>query len=131
MDIQLIHLPKIHDARGNMTVIEGKTLPFAIQRVYYLYDVEGGATRAGHAHKTLEQVLIAISGSFDVLLDDGERQVHYTLNRSYQGLYIPPGVWRVLNNFSSGAVCLALVSAPYAEKDYIRDYAAFLEAVHG
>lgn len=120
------------DARGALTFIEGvKHVPFEIKRVYYLYDVPGGASRAGHAHKTLEQVLIAMSGSFDVSLDDGfsKRKVH--LNRSYFGLYIPSMIWREIDNFSSGAVCMALASAPYDEEDYFREYDTFKSAVEG
>ena len=128
----LIDLPKISDPRGNLTFVEGsRHIPFEIKRVYYLYDVPGGATRAGHAHKTLHQVLIAISGSFDVLLDDGTEQKRYHLNRSYFGLYIYPLTWRVIDNFSSGAVCLAIVSDFYNEADYYRDYSEFLRSVRG
>ena len=128
----LIDLPKISDPRGNLTFVEGgRHIPFEIKRVYYLYDVPGGATRAGHAHKTLHQVLIAISGSFDVLLDDGTEQKRYHLNRSYFGLYIYPLTWREIDNFSSGAVCLAVVSDFYNETDYYRDYSEFLRSVRG
>ena len=129
---KLIDFPKINDPRGNLTFIETQRhVPFEIKRVYYLYDVPGGATRAGHAHKTLQQVLIAISGSFDVVLDDGEDQVRYHLNRSYFGLYIHPLTWRVIDNFSSGAVCLSIVSDPYDESDYYRSYSDFLDAIRG
>jgi dTDP-4-dehydrorhamnose 3,5-epimerase-like enzyme len=129
-DCRKIDLPKIHDPRGNLTFIEGQRhLPFEIKRVYYLYDVPGGATRAGHAHKALHQFLVAISGSFDVLLDDGRQKIRYQLNRSYYGLYIPPLIWREIENFSSGAVCLSLVSEYYEESDYYRDYSEFLHAV--
>ena len=132
MRSHLIELPKIHDARGNLTVIEGmQHVPFQIARLYYLYDIEGGATRAGHAHKTLQQFLIAISGSFDVTIDDGERQTKYHMNRSYYGLYVPPMVWRVIDNFSSGAVCLSLASEHYDEEDYYRDYQQFLGGIYG
>jgi hypothetical protein len=128
----LIDLPKISDPRGNLTFVEGgRHIPFEIKRVYYLYDVPGGATRAGHAHKTLHQVLIAISGSFDVLLDDGTEKKRYHLNRSYFGLYIYPLTWREIDNFSSGAVCLAVVSDFYNETDYYRDYSEFLRSVRG
>lgn len=120
---RLIELPRIPEARGNLTFVESsRHIPFNIQRVYYLYDVPGGATRAGHAHKALQQVLIAMSGSFDVVLDDGRSTRTFHLNRSYFGVYIPPMVWRELNNFSSGAVCLALASDFYSEADYYRDY---------
>ena len=127
-----IDFPIIHDPRGNLTFIEGtRHIPFEIKRVYYLYDVPGGAVRAGHAHKTLHQVLIAISGSFDVLLDDGKEQNRFHLNRSYFGLYIYPLTWRVIDNFSSGAVCLSVVSDIYDESDYYRDYSDFLRAIKG
>lgn len=129
-DCHQIELPKITDPRGNLTFIEGeKHVPFEIKRVYFLYDVPGGATRAGHAHKTLQQVLIAIAGSFDVLLDDGKEKERYHLNRSYYGLYIYPLTWRVIDNFSSGAVCLSIVSDFYDESDYFRNYDEFLQAI--
>ena len=128
-DCHQIDFPKIHDPRGNLTFIEGgRHIPFEIKRVYYLYDVPGGATRAGHAHKTLQQVLIAIAGSFDVLIDDGKEKKIYQMNRSYYGLYIYPLTWRVINNFSSGAVCLSIVSDFYEENDYHREYTEFLHA---
>jgi hypothetical protein len=126
---RLVDFPKISNPAGNLTFIEGgRHIPFEIQRVYYLYDVPGGAERGGHAHKALHQLIIAMSGSFDVLLDDGYQRKSYHMNRSYYGLYLCPMVWREINNFSSGAVCLALVSAPYDESDYIRDYDAFIAA---
>jgi dTDP-4-dehydrorhamnose 3,5-epimerase-like enzyme len=129
---RLIDLPKISDVRGNLTFIEGgRHIPFQIRRVYYLYDVPGGAVRAGHAHKTLEQVVIAVSGSFDVLLDNGVQRERIHLCRSYYGVYIPPMVWRELNNFSTGAVCVVLASDFYNEADYYRDYGDFLHAVAG
>jgi len=129
-DCHQIDFPKIHDPRGNLTFIEsGRHIPFEIKRVYYLYDVPGGATRAGHAHKTLQQVLVAIAGSFDVLIDDGKEKKIYQMNRSYYGLYIYPLTWRVINNFSSGAVCLSIVSDFYDENDYHREYAEFLHAI--
>jgi dTDP-4-dehydrorhamnose 3,5-epimerase-like enzyme len=129
---RLIDFPVVHDDRGNLTFIESDGhVPFEIKRVYYLYDVPGGATRAGHAHKELEQVLIAASGSFDVLVDDGSNHDRVTLNRSYFGVYIAKRVWRELVNFSSGAVCLALVSDHYNEDDYFRSYDEFLEEVGG
>jgi hypothetical protein len=129
-DCRQIELPIIHDPRGNLTFIESERhVPFEIKRVYYLYDVPGGATRAGHAHRTLQQVLIAIAGSFDVLLDDGKEKKRYHLNRSYYGLYIYPLTWRVIDNFSSGAVCLSIVSDFYDESDYFREYDEFLRAI--
>lgn len=125
----VIKLPKITDPRGNLTFIEGGNhIPFPIERVYYLYDVPGGAERGGHAHKCLEQLIIAISGSFDVVLDDGCKQKTVQLNRSYHGLRICPMIWREIDNFSSGAVCLVLASRPYEEDDYYRDYGAFCSA---
>ncbi|MEH1981773.1 sugar 3,4-ketoisomerase [Nostoc sp.] len=129
---KLITLPKITDPRGNLTFIEGgRHIPFEIQRVYYLYDVPGGAERAGHAHKKLQQLFIAMSGSFDVVLDDGTQQKSFHLNRSYYGLYVCPMIWRELNNFSSGSVCLVLASTIYDETDYHRDYQGFLTSVRG
>ena len=129
-DCKMLEFPKIHDPRGNLTFVEGtRHIPFEIKRVYYLYDVPGGATRAGHAHKKLKQVLIAMAGSFDVILDDGSEKKIFTLNRSYNGLYLSGMVWRVLENFSSGAVCVVLSSEYYDEEDYYRDYDKFLEAV--
>ena len=129
-DCCLIDLPKIPDARGNLTFIEGGVhIPFDIKRVYYLYDVPGGASRAAHGHKNLHQLMIAMSGSFDVTLDDGHEKQIYHLNRSYCGLYIPPMIWRDLDNFSSGAVCMVLASEIYDENDYYRDYEQFLTAV--
>jgi dTDP-4-dehydrorhamnose 3,5-epimerase-like enzyme len=125
-ECRIIDLPKILDNRGNLTFIEAnKHVPFEIKRVYYLYDVPGGATRGGHAHKHLQQFIIAAMGSFDVILDDGFERKRFHLNRSYYGLYIPTMIWRELDNFSSGSVCLALVSEYYHEDDYIRDYEAF------
>lgn len=127
---RLIQLPKITDPRGNLTFLEGENhIPFAIKRVFYLYDVPGGEARAGHALKTCDQFLIAMSGSFDVIADDGRTKQRWHLNRSYQGLYIPPLVWRELDNFSSGAVCLALASALFDERDYYREYLDFFDAV--
>jgi len=126
---RIIELPKIHDPRGNLTFIEGgHHIPFEIKRVYYLYDVPGGESRAGHAHKTLEQLMIAMSGSFDVTLDDGKDRRKYHLNRSYIGLFIPNMLWREIDNFSSGAVCMVLASDFYDESDYHREYEQFLKA---
>ena len=127
-----INLPKIADPRGNLTFIEGgRHVPFQIQRVYYLYDTPGGAERGGHAHKNLHQLIIAMSGSFDVVVYDGKDKQRFHLNRSYYGLHLPPMIWREMDNFSSGAVCLALASEPYDEKDYYRDYREYLLAVGG
>jgi dTDP-4-dehydrorhamnose 3,5-epimerase-like enzyme len=110
-----------------LTFIEGERhIPFGIARVYYLYDVPGGETRAGHAHRELEQLIIAASGSFDVLVDDGNQSKRWSLNRSYYGLYLPSLLWREIENFSSGSVCLVLASHPYNEADYLREYEEFL-----
>ena len=126
-DCRLIELPRIQDARGNLTFIEGGGhVPFQLERVYYLYDVPGGAERGGHAHRALHQLIIAIAGSFDVVLDDGRQKARYHMNRSYTGLYVCPMMWRELDNFSSGSVCLVLASNKYDEADYYRDYPAFL-----
>lgn len=131
-DCSIIELPKILDARGNLTFIESdRHIPFTIKRVFYLYDVPGGESRAGHALKNCRQFLIAISGSFDVIVDDGVKKQRFHMNRSYYGLYIPPLVWREIDNFSSGSVCLALASEFYSEADYYRDYASFKQAVGG
>jgi WxcM-like, C-terminal len=125
---RIIYLPKIEDVRGNLTFIEDNThVPFEIKRVYYLYDVPGGESRGGHAHKNLEQFIIAANGSFDVILDDGYNRERFHLNRSYYGLYVPSMIWRELDNFSSGSVCLSLASELYDEDDYIRDYKDFRE----
>jgi hypothetical protein len=127
---RLIDLPRITDGRGSLTALESNAeVPFGIQRVYYLYDVPGGEARAGHAHHELQQLVIAASGSFDMLLDDGSQRAVVTLNRAYQGLLIDRTVWREIHNFSSGAFCLVLASMPYAESDYVRDYDEFLELV--
>jgi dTDP-4-dehydrorhamnose 3,5-epimerase-like enzyme len=129
---KIIDLPIIEDRRGNLTFIEGGNhIPFDIKRVYYLYDVPGGSHRGGHAHKGLHQLLIAMSGSFDILLDDGRTKFKYHLNRSYYGLYIPPMIWREIDNFSSGSVCMVLASEHFSEDDYYRDYNQFSQAAFG
>ena len=126
---RIIDLPKIHDPRGNLTFIEAAHhIPFDIKRVYYLYDVPGGAERGGHAHRDLHQLIIAMSGSFDVILNDGQQQTRFHLNRSYFGLYVCPMIWRELDNFSSGSVCMVLASNFYDEHDYYRDYDEFVRA---
>lgn len=124
---KIIELPKVTDPRGNLSFIEGnRQIPFSIKRTYYLYDVPGGSVRGGHAHKHLQQLIIAMSGSFDIVLDDGKNKNTISLNRSYYGLYLPSMIWRELDNFSSGAVCLVLASDFYDESDYYRDYNEFL-----
>lgn len=128
-DCTMVELDKHHsNRRGNLTVVEnGQTLPFDVKRVYYLYDIPGGESRGAHAHKHLSQLIIAASGSFRVTLDDGNVKRSFFLNRPYQGLYVKPGIWRDLDDFSSGAVCLVLASEVYDKKDYIRDYNEFIE----
>ncbi|CCO23314.1 sugar 3,4-ketoisomerase [Maridesulfovibrio hydrothermalis] len=127
----IIDLPKIQDNRGNLTFIENsRHIPFDIKRVYYLYDVPGGESRGGHAHKKLRQYIIAASGSFDVVLDDGKNKTRFSLNRSYYGLYIPTMTWRELENFSSGSVCLVLASEYYDPTDYYYTYDDFMKAVN-
>lgn len=126
-ECKIVSLPVVHDRRGNLTYIESSNIiPFEIKRVYYLYDVPGGAERGGHAHKQLHQLIIAMSGSFDVLLDDGKNKKTFHLNRSYNGLYICPMIWREMNNFSSGSVCMVLASTFYDEEDYYREYSEFM-----
>ena len=128
-DCSMVELDKHHsDRKGNLTVVEnGETLPFDVKRVYYLYDVPGGESRGAHAHRELEQLIIAASGSFKVTLDDGHCKRTFFLNRPYQGLYVKPGMWRDLEDFSSGAVCMVLASEVYQADDYIRDYEEFLK----
>ncbi len=125
---RLIKLPKIIDPRGNLTVAEqSHEIPFDISRVYWTYDVPSGESRGGHAHKLCEEVIIAVSGSFDVTLDDGRQKSTFHLNHPYQGLYVGTGIWRTLDDFSSGAVCLVVASHPFEEEDYIREYEEFLK----
>ena len=135
-DCVILPLKKIHNRAGNLTVVEGlKNLPFEVSRTYYLYDIPGGESRGGHAHKELFQLIVAASGSFDVLLDDGENKKVVTLNRPYFGLLVVPGIWRELLEFSSGAICLVLASHKYDVEDYIRDYKEFIvykeHSIHG
>ena len=125
MSFQLIAIPKIEDPRGNLSVIEKNVLPFEMKRVYYLYDVPSGAERGGHAHIKLKQFLIALSGSFDVILNDGKTEKIITLNKPFEGLLINEGIWRELKNFSSGSVCLVVASDVFEEEDYIRDFIDF------
>jgi dTDP-4-dehydrorhamnose 3,5-epimerase-like enzyme len=127
-DCRIIQLPKIPDHRGNLSFIEGaRHIPFVMQRVYWVYDVPGGEVRnGGHAYKELQEFIVALSGSFDVVLDDGHKKKTIALNRSYFGLYVPNMIWRQIQNFSTNAFCLVLASLPYAEDDYIRDYPFFL-----
>ena len=128
-DCRMIDLPRVNDKRGNLTFLEEERhIPFAVQRVYWLYDVPGGAKRAGHAHRALHQFLVAVSGSFTVVVDDGADRKEFFLNRSYYGLYVPPMIWREIEDFSSGSVCLSLASAYYDEADYYRDYDDFATA---
>lgn len=130
IDCKFIELPKIDDPRGSLTFIEAnRHIPFSFQRVYYLYDVPGGAERGGHAHKALHQLIIAMSGSFDIHLDDGLEKKSVHLNRSYYGLYIPPMIWREIDNFSSGSVCMVIASDYYDELDYYRNYGEFRDDV--
>lgn len=126
----VVNLPKVQDPRGNLTFIEaGNHIPFDIKRVYYLYDVPGGAERGAHGHRALRQLIIAMSGSFDVVLDDGAHKKRFHMNRSYFGLYVAPMMWRDITNFSSGAVCMVLASEVYSEDDYFRNYDDFLNAI--
>lgn len=131
-DCRIIELPKIVDPRGNLTFIEeNKHIPYDIKRVFFLYDVPGGESRGGHALKNCDQFLIAASGSFDVIVDDGIERKTYHLNRSYYGLHIPPLIWREMDNFSSGSVCMVLASEFYSENDYFREYEEYLRAIKG
>ena len=124
----VLTLPKVHNRAGNITALNNSIdLPFDIARVYYLYDIPGGEVRGGHAHKELHQLIVAVSGSFDITLDDGKDKKTVSLNRPYHGLHVVPGIWRELSNFSSGAACLVLASHQYDEPDYIRDYSQFIK----
>lgn len=127
---RIIDLPIITDQRGNLSIAEeSKAIPFAIKRIYYLYDVPTGAARGGHAHKEMESVIVALSGSFDVIIDDGNKKQNFFLNRPHYGLYVPPFTWREIINFSSNSIALAIVSTPYDESDYIRDYESFKKQI--
>ena len=129
-DCKIIELPRILDARGNLTAVESERhIPFSIERLYFIYDVPGGEVRGGHAYKELQEFIVSLSGSFDVMLDDGKEKTVFSLNRSYFGLYVPRMIWRQLENFSTNAVCLIFASLPYSEEDYIRDYDEFRDVV--
>jgi dTDP-4-dehydrorhamnose 3,5-epimerase-like enzyme len=130
MNVEIIDIPKIENPLGNLAVIENEVVPFEIKRVYYLFDIPSSSTRGGHSHRSLRQVLIAISGSFDVILKDGETTKTITLNKPDKGLLIEKNIWRELENFSSGAVCLVLASNVYNEEDYIRDYDQFVDEIN-
>lgn len=128
-DCRIVELPKINEPRGNLSFVESNNhIPFAIERVYYVYDVPGGADRGGHAHKELHQLIIAMSGSFDITLDDGKNKKKFHLARSYYGLYVCPMIWREMDNFSSNSVLMVLASNKYSEEDYYRDYDEFMHA---
>ena len=125
-DCKLIKFPKNHRDKGNITAVNSfSEVPFSINRIYYLYDIPGGESRGGHAHKELQQVIIAVTGSFDLIVDDGRDKITFSLNRPYEGVLMPEGLWRELDNFSSGSICLVLASHIYEETDYLRDYDEF------
>lgn len=127
-DVKIIDLPKIEDPRGNLSIIEEeKNVPFKIERTYWIYDVPGGQVRGGHAFKKQQELIVALSGSFDVVVDDGKVKQTFSLNRSYYGLYIPAGLWRQMQNFSTNSLAMVLSSTHYAENDYIHDYSEFLK----
>jgi hypothetical protein len=129
-DCRTIPLPKIQDPRGNLSFIEaGRPVPFVIERTYWIYDVPGGEVRGGHAYHELQEFFVALSGSFDVVLDDGKERKIVSLNRSYFGLYVPNMIWRYLENFATNSVCLIMSSLPYSKEDYIRDYESYLETI--
>ena len=127
--VNLIDIPKVHDERGSLAVVEKDIIPFAIERVYYLYDVPSDSFRGGHAHKVQQSVIISLSGSFEVIVDDGKNKKRIMLNKPNQGLFIPTHIWREIDNFSSGAVCLVLASTTFDENEYIRNYEKFLLSV--
>jgi len=127
-DCNILQLPRIYSPAGSITAVNSnKELPFSVERIYYLFDVPGGEARGGHAHKKLCQLIVAASGSFDIIVDDGNVRRTFHLSRPYIGLYMPSGLWRELDNFSSGSICLVLASTLYDEEDYIRDYSVFKE----
>ncbi len=130
-DVKIINLPKILDERGNLSFIESENhIPFSIKRTYMIYDVPGGETRGGHAYKNLNEFIVALSGSFDVVLDDGKNKKTFSLNRSYYGLYVPKRIWRSLENFSTNSLCLILASEVFDENDYIRNYNEFKSVIN-
>lgn len=130
-DVQMINLPKFLDARGNLSFVEQENhIPFAIKRTYWLYDVPGGECRGGHAYKENEEFIVALSGSFDVILDDGSEKKTFTLNRSYYGLFVPKGLWREMDNFSTNSLAMILSSTNYDANDYVRDYEIFIQLKH-
>ena len=127
-DVKLIDLPKILDERGNLSFFENeKQIPFAIARVYWIYDVPGGQSRGGHAYKTLQEVIVALSGSFEVILNDGKEEKKYTLNRSYFGLYVPKMIWRQMENFSTNSLAIIIADQPFSEEEYMRDFNQFVQ----
>jgi len=129
-EVKLLELPKILDPRGNLSFLQNNDqLPFAVQRVYWIYDVPGGDFRGGHAYRSLQEVIVSLSGSFDVVLSDGYEEKKFTLNRSYYGLYVPKMIWRQLENFSTNALAFIAADQPYSEQDYIRDFEAFKQTV--
>jgi len=131
MKAEIIKLPKIEDPRGNLSFIESENhIPFKVERAYMIYDVPGGQVRGGHAYKELEEFIVALSGSFDVVLDNGNETKIYSLNRSYYGLYVPKMIWRNMENFSTNSLCMTLASTPYDEDDYLRDYSNFTKLVN-
>lgn len=130
-DCKVLDITKVHDTRGNLSVIQGDAIPFAFKRIYYLYDIPSGGRRGGHSHKDCQELLVALSGSFDVILNDGSEQKTVTLNKPNVGLFIPNGIWRELENFSSGSVCLVLASDVFVEEDYIRDFKVFKLSKNG
>ena len=131
-DVRIIDLPKVEDDRGNLSFLQNSVeIPFDIKRVYWVYDVPGGEQRGGHAYETMQELIIALSGSFDVVLFDGKEEKKYTLNRSYYGLYVPKMIWRSLENFSTNALAFTTTDQPFSEKEYIRDLATFKQLVNG
>ena len=127
-DVKIVNFPIINDSRGNLSFIESNNhIPFMLERVYWIYDVPGGQVRGGHAFKEQQEIIIALSGSFDVIVDDGIKKQAFSLNRSYYGLYVPAGLWRQMENFSTNSLALVISSTPFSENDYIRDYVEFLK----